>query len=368
MEPNDIVLGCMLDALVCNNHIEEAVQLFSKWKGRVPANTVIYSTIIKGFATSRQPQRAMSTWREMRAEGVPMNTVVYNGVIDAQARVGAIDEASELLEAMERDGCVPDNITYSTIVKGYCVKGDLDKAFEVFRSMQRGDMAGDCIIYNTMLDGCTRHGRMDLADELLADMEKYSVAPSNFTLGILVKMWGRRKNLDKAFEVVEGLPRRFGFTANAQVRTCLMCACLNNGAVDRAFRVFEDVQRSGLGADAKAYGSLIAGCIRHGHLHRAVSLVEQAYGLVPAAGGPARGHRPPGVDAELLEQLLKALSQQGLMEQQGMPLLGRLRAANVPVSSRLLNTAFSGEAPRADGPQRGSGSQRGSGAPQRGRA
>merc|ERR1719323_1247357 len=193
MEPNAIVLGCMLDALVCNGCIEEAVKLFRTWQGCLQPNTVIYSTLIKGFANSHQAERAMAMWREMRGTGVKLNTVVYNAVIDAQARVGAMDGVSELVEAMEPDGCAPDCITYSTIVKGYCVKGDLEKAFEVFHGMQKNGMAGDSIIYNTVLDGCTRHSRMDLADQLLEDMEKYNITPSNFTLGILVKMYGRRR-------------------------------------------------------------------------------------------------------------------------------------------------------------------------------
>ena len=29
LEPNDIVYGCMLDALVCNGQVDEAVQLFA---------------------------------------------------------------------------------------------------------------------------------------------------------------------------------------------------------------------------------------------------------------------------------------------------------------------------------------------------
>jgi len=347
MEPNEIVLGCMLDALVCNNGIEDAVELFWGWKGRLQPNTVLYSTLIKGFANAHQSDRAMSAWREMRSEGIQMNTVVYNTVIDAQARVGAMDEVSELVEAMEPDGCTPDVITYSTIVKGYCVKGDLDKAFEVFRSMQKNNMAGDSVIYNTVLDGCTRHGRMDLADKLLEDMNRFNVTPSNFTLGILVKMYGRRRQLDKAFEVVESIPRKHGFVANAQVSTCLMCACLNNNAVDRALEVFEELKHAGQGADAKAYGALISGCVRHGHLQKAAALVEEAYGLKgrPCAGGT--------LESEPVEQLLRAYASRGLMEQQGIPLLERLRAAKVPISGRLFGSAFYGGG--HDVPQRSSG-------------
>jgi pentatricopeptide repeat protein len=207
MEPNDIVLGCMLDALVCNGAVDEAVELLEKWKGQVRPNTVMYSTIIKGFATSRQNKRAMEMWKMMRSEGIVMNVVLYNALIDSQARVGAMDEVSELVESMEGAGCIPDVISYSTIVKGYCVKGDLDKALEVFRGMQKNKMAGDSIVYNTLLDGCTRHGRRDLCEMVLEDMEKSAVVPSNFTLGILVKMYGRQHELEKAFKVARARRR-----------------------------------------------------------------------------------------------------------------------------------------------------------------
>jgi len=344
MEPNEIVLGCMLDALVCNNQIDEAVMLLDEWKGRVPPNMVICSTIIKGFANTRQAPRAMATWREMHASGVPMNTVVYNVAIDAQARIGAMDEVSELVEAMGPDGCQPDAITYSTIVKGYCVKGDIDKAFEVFTNMQHSSMAHDAIIYNTVLDGCTRHGRWDIADKVLQDMERNKVSASSFTLGILVKMHGRRHQLDEAFKAVEELPKKHGFTVNEQVSTCLMCACLNNNALDKAISVFEDLKASGHGADAKAYGALIAGCIRHGQPKAAVDLVEEAYGLKVNTGKRGRRGLPNGqsLDPEPLEQLFKALQQQDLMEKLGAPLLEKLRTAKAPVSGRLFNSLFEG--------------------------
>uniref|UniRef100_A0A7S1RX69 Pentacotripeptide-repeat region of PRORP domain-containing protein n=1 Tax=Alexandrium catenella TaxID=2925 RepID=A0A7S1RX69_ALECA len=355
IQPNDIVLGCMLDALVCNGCVDDAVEVFSKWKKHLKPNTVIYSTLIKGFANTHQADRAMAAWKEMRATGIQMNTVVYNAVIDAQARIGAINEVSELVQAMEPDGCMPDVITYSTIVKGYCVKGDLDKAFEVFRGMRKNNMAGDSIIYNTVLDGCTRHGRFDLADGLLADMERFKVIPSNFTLGILVKMYGRRRQLDKAFEVVDSFPRRFGFSANAQVSTCLMCACLNNGSTERAFQVFDDLKRSSKGADTKAYSALISGCIRHNQLHKARQLVEEAYGL--SGGKPCPG---AAQETEPVEQLLKAYSQRGLMEQQGVPLLESLRIAKVPINGRVFGSTFGG---RSSG---GGGGQRNGGRPWRG--
>jgi len=276
-----------------------------------------------------------------------MNTVVYNVAIDAHARIGAMDEVSELVQAMACDGCQPDAVTYSTIVKGYCVKGDLDKAFEVFADVQKNNIARDAIIYNTLLDGCTRHGRWDIADKVLQDMERNQVSASSFTLGILVKMHVRRHQLDKAFQAVEELPKKHGFAINEQVSTCLMCACLNNNALDKAISVFEELKVSGHGADAKAYGALIAGCIRHGQPKTAVDLVEEAHGLkgsIGSAGNRGRRGLQHGqiLDPGLLEQLFKVLQHQGLVERLGAPLLHKLRTAQAPISGRLFNSLLEG--------------------------
>jgi pentatricopeptide repeat protein len=335
LQPNDIVLGCMLDALVCNNRIDEAVNLFKAWKAQVPPNTVMYSTLIKGFANSRQAARAMEFWEEMKAGGMPMNTVAYNALIDAQARVGALDEVHKLLSGMDADGCRPDGITYSTIVKGYCVRGELDKAMEVFRTMQSNSMAVDCVIYNTMLDGCTRHNRMDLADQVLEDMERLKVRASNFTLGILIKMYGKQRRLDKVFEVVAELPKKHGITPNAQVSTCLIGACLNNGDVDRALQVFEEFKASDAQADSKTYGALIAWLARHDQAEKAVAILNDACELRRNSK-----HTEKLIEPQTLEQLLRALMQKGLMQTLGLPMIKRLREVGVHVNAKHFSSAL----------------------------
>merc|ERR1719330_937027 len=89
---------------------------------------------------------------------------------------------------------VPANmIMYSTMVKGFCTTGDLDKAFDVYRGQQKAGLKLDCVVYNTILDACTKYNRVDLADRVLADFETNKVQASNFTLGILIKMYGKRR-------------------------------------------------------------------------------------------------------------------------------------------------------------------------------
>jgi pentatricopeptide repeat protein len=341
VEPNGVALGCMLDALVCNGCVMEGVALLRKWENRVPVNTVLYSTLIKGFTSSRDTQGAMEMWKELRTKKLPMNSMVYNAIIDANARMGATDQVSALLSSMKDDGVEPDEITMSIVTKGFCMSGELDKAIDVFRgAIDKAKQPNQniVIVYNTILDGCCRHSRYELADEMLGKMEDYHIQASNFTLGIIVKMWGLRRQLGKAFSAIQYLPKQYGFTPNGPVKTCLLYACLRNDSVDKALEVFADLRESGHTTDAKIFSALVNNCVRCGKLERAVSLLEEAYGLSP--GSKRLLERNEDVDPQCVEQLLKSLSRQGQLETCGGPLLSKLRNAKVPLNSRTLTMMY----------------------------
>merc|ERR1719272_586263 len=136
--PTAVTLGCMVDALVKNGQAAEAHDLVQRLE-RDPAcaslaNTVIYSTLLKGFTLSRQPELVEQVYGEMRARKVVVNTISFNTMIDCFARAGRMTRCEELMADLEAWGH-PDVVTYSTLVKGYCMAGDLDRAFAVLRKM-----------------------------------------------------------------------------------------------------------------------------------------------------------------------------------------------------------------------------------------
>merc|ERR550537_429410 len=117
-------------------------------------------------------------------------------MLDACARCGSMERVPKLLEDMKTSSVEPDIITYSTIVKGYCLSGDVDRAFQVLEEMKRDNkFAPDEILYNSLLDGCAKQHRVEEAVRLLEEMKRSGVAPSNFTLSILVKLMGRARRL-----------------------------------------------------------------------------------------------------------------------------------------------------------------------------
>merc|ERR1719321_1729362 len=132
-------------------------------------------------------------------------------------------------------------------------------------------------MFNTLLDGFVRHNDFQSADALIADIDKYRIEPSTFTLGIIVKMWGRRRRLDEAFNAVKELPQKYGFAANGPVFACLMRACLLAGDVDRALLVLEELKCNRFDVDSKAYRALIAEVVRVGRVEEACKLTKEAY-------------------------------------------------------------------------------------------
>merc|ERR1719453_804155 len=314
VKPTAITLGCMIDALVKNGCVDDTWHLLNTLlqdeKMCSLVNIVIYSTVLKGFAMSKQIGKVFTVYSEMRKCGVQCNTISYNTMLDACARVSSMDRVPQLLEDMKEANVEPDIITYSTIVKGYCLAADVDRAFEVLEEMKRDSkFAADEILYNSLLDGCAKQHRVEEALKLLEDMKQSGVAPSNFTLSILVKLMGRARRIDQAFALIEDVCATHGFRPNIQVYTCLIQACIHNRQVDRALQLHDTmIEEGGCQPDQKMYTVLARGCLQAGVAQKAVKVIRTAYQLPGHDMATSKWGNASGVESKLLEEVMSALS------------------------------------------------------------
>merc|ERR1719327_2109061 len=349
--PTSITLGCVIDALVNNGFPDEALSLVREMKEddmcKDILNTVIYSTLLKGFAQARQPGRVQEVFEEMKEMGIACNTVSYNTMLDANARTGKMDRADELFREMVASGVSPDVITYSTLVKGYCQAGDIDQGFQVLKDMVKsGVHEPDEILYNSLLDGCAKQHRVDDALKLVEDMYKHNVRPSNFTLSILVKLLGRSRRLNQAFSMVEETCKRFDLQANIHVYTCLIYACFQNRQMPRALQLHDSmITEAGIEPDERTYAVLARGCLGAGSCEKAANVVRAAYRLNPQ--GLVMPKRAPGIESRVLEEVMNALSASPNAERLAVPLLTDLKAIGVHVEPTVYAKAVETSVSRA---------------------
>jgi len=311
--PTAVTLGCMIEALVTNGCVEDALDLTHKlWEDeslRGAVNTVIYSTILKGFAMAKKHDRVTALYEEMKDLGIPRNTITYNTILNSMARCGLMHRAPKLLEDMQNTEprAEPDLVTYSTIIKGYCQCGELDKSLELLEHMRKdANITPDEVTYNSLLDGCARQQRLEEALRLMEEMRSLGVVPSNYTLSIIAKLLGRTRRLQQAFEMVASISAEYGFQPNVQVYTCLVQACFHNRQLGKALALHDQMVREGLFPDEKTYTALVRGCMQAGALEKAAQVLRCAYHL-PCQGFQTTAGHPAGVDASCTEELLAEL-------------------------------------------------------------
>jgi pentatricopeptide repeat protein len=331
VQPTAVTLGCMVEALVGNGRTNEAWQLAQKMinddSTKPLVNTVIYSSILKGFAHAKDTAKVMSVYDEMRTFGIQPNTITFNTILNAFAQGGAMQRVPSLLEDMKGASppVEPDIVTYSTIVKGFCNAGNLDRALKVLDDMKvSGKHAPDEVMYNSLLGGCAKEHRPDEALQLLDDMRKYNVPPSNYTLSMLVKLMGRCRRINQAFTMLEDISKEYGLKINIQVYTCLIQGCFNAGQASKAVALHEKIIKEGLVPDSMTYTVLVRGCMQSGLLDKAVELTKCAHGCGPVH---CKGS-PPGLNAGCFDELSSALADRKEMRD----LLAELKSCE-PISS-----------------------------------
>jgi pentatricopeptide repeat protein len=318
VKPTAITIGCVVEALVINRRGEEAWQLVQEQlrceDRKSMINTVVYSTVLKGFAVSKRIDKVLLVYKEMRSNAIACNTITYNTMLDACAKCNAMEKAAQLLEDMKELNVEPDIITYSTIIKGYCMCGEIDLAFSVMKEMKSdGHFEPDEIMYNSILDGCARQRQVTEALKILDEMQASGIRPSNYTLSILVKLLGSARRLGQALQIVEDLSKQHGLRPNIQVYTCMIHACFQNKRFERALSVYESMIQEACRADEKFYSVLARGCLQLHHPSQAIEVIRAAYKL------PSSMSTGPGiVGVEGFDELcskLRASGEQAAVEE-----------------------------------------------------
>jgi pentatricopeptide repeat protein len=114
---------------------------------------------------------------------------------------------------------------------------------------------------------------------LMEEMQNEGIAPSNFTLSIMVKLLNRARRVEDAFQLVEDLPKKYRFKPNSHVFTNLIQGCISNRQPSRALMVLETMVKERVQPDGKTYAILIRSSMYQNEMEQADALFRAALGL-----------------------------------------------------------------------------------------
>merc|ERR1719217_1516637 len=254
---------------------------------------------------------------------------MYNTLIDACARCGRMERLPKVLESMKASHTKPNIITYSTMLKGHCHNGNVQAGFAILEQMKKekdARLKPDEIMYNSLLDGCAQNNMVDEGLRLLEEMQSEGVAPSNFTLSILVKLMNRARRLDRAFALVEEITKKYRFRPNVHVYTNLVQACASNQQLPRGVCTLEKMIQDGVVPESRTYSILVRASISKGLFDQAVGLLRGALGLSGALPFlQQRGAVCSNLDYALVNEALASLTERGQAQKYAVPLLSAIR-------------------------------------------
>mmetsp|Transcript_119443 Transcript_119443/g.337999 ORF Transcript_119443/g.337999 Transcript_119443/m.337999 type:complete len:674 (+) Transcript_119443:125-2146(+) len=346
-----ITVGCMTEAIASNGDPEGSHnlirELLAEPQSRSLVNAVNFCSVLKGFSHQKRFDRVWSVYKEMLQEGMQVTVVTYNTLLDACARCSEMSYVPTLLEDMAGKGIQLNVISYSIIIKGYCQVGCVGRAFRLMDEMRdTAKLRPDEHTYNTVINGCAREGLYDEGVALLREMCDAGVAPSNFTLTVLVKLASRGRRLDVAFEFCETLSQKYGIRLNVHVYNALVQACCQQTHIPRAIKVVHRMVREGMRTDVRTYTLLLRACVQFGEARHAAATLRAACGLRGACREleelPHKLVRPSGgLPESLVVEVLQGIARQCHDEDLARELLEELR--QLP-GSRLKASAVFGKA------------------------
>lgn len=219
-----------------------------------------------------------------------MNTVLYTTLIKGFAREEKVDEAMRIYEKMSADKNVkPDLITYSILLKANCDAGRMEKSLELLDAMLQNGLRPDEVIFNNLLAGCAKHANAELAKRLYSDMLASGIKPSTATFSILIRLYAQCKLLDEAVDMLRNEPSRHDVEVEGRLFSQLMQCCIRARQGRKAIDVYEMMAHSM--PTASFYSSMLSMCVKLNMFDTAAEMLETA---------AAKGGRVNAQDANMV--------------------------------------------------------------------
>lgn len=274
---NDVVYGSILDSCAKSGQMEAALRIYEGLeKTGLNLNSIVFTTIIKGFMRAKQEAKAIEFFRRIEHHTNLVGMIItYNCALDAMVQLERMKEARILFDQIE-NLFTADLVSYSTLIKGLCVAKQKQKAFKYVQKMLNSKFKVDVSVVNLFLDFCSNSTDFRLGISAWKYAETKKIKPNEVTFGILIKLYGFSRELNKAFELVD-LMKAYGIPPSIIIFTNLVHISFYSRKLKRVEKAFALLKKQKLPGDRLLYSKLVDGFLRVKDLPRAIKYMNFAF-------------------------------------------------------------------------------------------
>lgn len=298
-EPDEHVLGCLLDALCKNGSVKEAASLFEEMRFKFTPSLKHFTSLLYGWCREGKLMEAKFVLVQMKEAGFEPDIVVYNNLLGGYAQAGKMADAYDLMKEMRGRGCSPNAASYTVLIQALCKREKMEEAMRVFVEMQRTGCDADVVTYTTLISGFCKWGKIEKGYEILDSMIQRGFSPNETMYLHIMLAHEKKEEFEECVELI-GEMRKIGCVPDLKIYNTVIRLACKLREVKEGVRLWNEIEASGLSPGLDNFVVMIHGFLGQGCLIEACQYFKEMVerGLL---SGPQYGTLK-----ELLNALLRA--------------------------------------------------------------
>ncbi|CAH2048202.1 unnamed protein product, partial [Thlaspi arvense] len=217
-------------------------------------------------------ERCLRLLSDMIERNIDANVVTFSALTEAFAKEGKLLEAERLYEEMIGRSIDPNIFTYSSLINGFCMQSRLEEAKRMFDLMvSKGclpdvviGLVGNTVTYNTPIQGFFQAEDCENAQQVFKQMVSAGVPPDIWTYNILLDGLCNNGKLEKALVVFQDMQK-----SEVELGMC------KAGKVEDAWDLFSCLSLKGVKPNVVTCNTMISGLCRKDLLQEADALFRK---------------------------------------------------------------------------------------------
>lgn len=209
-----------------------------------------------------------SVYRDDNLNGHPLltpNAVTYSLVIRGCADAGRVNIAHAVFDEMIQAGFSPPPAhAVMSLLNGYARIGDFTHGLVMVKQLKTWGMSPNLRMMSALMHASIQAGQASLALSIYSRIEAANINPDVVTYTILIKAYGLKGEIEKAFDVVTGMLQSGSSTLpNVVTYNTLIEVAVRNGCYDMGLKALSMLLHNehGVTIDSNTYRALVRNAV-----------------------------------------------------------------------------------------------------------
>ncbi|OVA17897.1 Pentatricopeptide repeat [Macleaya cordata] len=254
---NAWIEGTLIDMCTKCGRMIDAQKLFSKWLYK-QNESIVWTSMICGYARNGQHNEAMSLFCKMQADGdLLVDEVASTAALSVCGSLGFHEMGKQIHCYTLKSGFLSDLQVGNSIFSMYSKCGNMEDAVKFFDLMPKHDI----VSWNGLITGHILHRNGDSALDVWLTMEKIGVKPDSITFMLILSAYKYTKSNSNSLDSCRGLflsmKNLYGIEPTSEHYACMIGVLGYWGCFDEAE---EMINKMNFESDALVWRALLDSC------------------------------------------------------------------------------------------------------------